>query len=82
VNPLEHHDPDRIADENIEALAKDAEYEFGVSVQDSTREKGRRLLWGMTGGQRFVLALMLFLNVAVLGLFFLLASGRLDVPIP
>jgi hypothetical protein len=36
----------------------------------------------MTGGQRFVLALMLFLNVAVLGLFFLLASGRLDVPIP
>ena len=82
MNPLENHDSDRIADENIEALANEAEYEFGASVQDSTRESGRRLLWGMTGGQRFVLALMLFLNVAVLGLFFLLASGRLDVPIP
>ena len=82
VNLLEYHDPDRIADENIEALAKEAEYEFGVSAQGSSRESGHRLLWGMTGGQRFVLALMLFLNVAVLGLFFLLASGRLDVPLP
>ena len=71
-----------MADRNLEALAKEADYDFGIPVQGNTRDSGRRRLWGMTGGQRFVLALMLFLNVAVLGLFFLLASGRLDVPIP
>ena len=82
VNPLDHNEPDRMADRNLEALAKEADYGFGIPVQGNTRDSGRRRLWGMTGGQRFVLALMLFLNVAVLGLFFLLASGRLDVPIP
>ena len=82
VNPLEHNEPDRIADRNMAALSKEADYDFGMAAQGSTRDRGRRQLWGMTGGQRFVLALMLFLNVSVLGLFFLLASGRIDVPIP
>ena len=71
-----------MADRNLEALAKEADYDFGVSAPDSTRDSGRKRMWGMTSGQRLILALMLFLNVAVLGLFFLLASGRIDVPIP
>ncbi|MDP6793338.1 MAG: hypothetical protein QF660_04725 [Anaerolineales bacterium] len=82
MNRLDQNETDRIADRNLEALAKEADYDFGMPVQGSTRASGRSRLWGMTGGQRFVLALMLFLNVAVLGLFFLLASGRLDVPLP
>jgi len=82
VNLLEHNEPDRMADRNLEALAKDADYDFGKPVQGAASDTGRRRMWGMTEGQRFILVLMLFLNVAVLGLFFLLASGRLDVPIP
>ena len=82
VNPLEHNEPDRIADRNLAALSKEADYDFGIPTQVVTGDYGDRRLLGMTGGQRFVLALMLFLNVAVLGLFFLLASGRLDVPLP
>ena len=82
MNRLDQNETDRIADRNLEALAKEADYDFGMEAQGSTRDRGRRQLWGMTGGQRFVLALMLFLNVSVLGLFFLLASGRIDVPIP
>ena len=82
VNLLEHNEANRMADRNLEALAKETDYDFGIPAQGDTRDSGRRRLWGMTGGQRLILALMLFLNVAVLGLFFLLASGRLDVPIP
>ncbi len=82
VNQLEHNEPDRIAELNLEALTKEADYDFGMSAPGAIRDTGHRRLWGMTGVQRFVLALMLFLNVAVLGLFFLLASGRIDVPIP
>ena len=36
----------------------------------------------MSGGQRFFLALMLFLNILILGLLALLATGRLDIPLP
>ena len=36
----------------------------------------------MSGGQRFFLALMLFVNILVLGLLALLATGRLEVPLP
>ncbi len=35
---------------------------------------------GLTAGQRFVLAVMLFLNVAVLGCFLLLATGAIVPP--
>ncbi|GBL18947.1 hypothetical protein EMGBS3_06530 [Anaerolineaceae bacterium] len=36
----------------------------------------------MSSGQRFFLALMLFLNILVLGLLALLATGRLEIPLP
>jgi hypothetical protein len=36
----------------------------------------------MSGGQRFFLALMLFLNILILGLLALLATGRLEIPLP
>ena len=36
----------------------------------------------MRGGRRFFLALMLFLNILVLGLLALLATGRLEIPLP
>jgi hypothetical protein len=71
-----------MADRNLEALAKDADYDFDAPTQGAGGDSARRRVWGMTSGQRLVLAVMLFLNVAVLGLFFLLASGRLDVPVP
>lgn len=77
----EQEETDRMADRNLEALAKEADYDFGIPTQAMTGNLSERRPLGMTSGQRFVLALMLFLNVAVLGLFFLLASGRIDVPI-
>lgn len=79
---MDYNEPDRLADQNLEALSKDVEYDFGIPASGVRGAGERRRLWGMTGAQRFVLSLMLFLNVAVLGLFFLLASGRIDVPIP
>ena len=36
----------------------------------------------MSGGRRFFLALMLLLNILVLGLLALLATGRLEIPLP
>lgn len=36
----------------------------------------------MSSSQRFFLALMLFLNILVLGLLALLATGRLEIPLP
>lgn len=39
-----------------------------------------RRLFGTTATQRFVLALMLFLNVAVLGCLCLLATGAFSLP--
>ncbi len=77
----ERTETDLMADQNLEALAKEADYDFGIPAETTTGNLSERRMLGMTGGQRFVLALMLFLNVAVLGLFFLLASGRVDVPI-
>ena len=77
----ERTETDLMADQNLEALAKEADYDFGIPAETTTGNLSEIRMLGMTGGQRFVLALMLFLNVAVLGLFFLLASGRVDVPI-
>ncbi len=79
---LEQNDLDAMADENLASIKKEVEYGIGTPDSDDIIESTTRRFWGMTPGQRFLLALMVFLNVAVLGLFFLLASGRLDVPIP
>jgi len=43
------------------------------------RPKGKPFL-GLTPPQRFLLALMLFLNVAVLGCFALVAFGKIALP--
>tara|TARA_B100000745_G_C19865359_1_gene288195 strand:- start:34 stop:282 length:249 start_codon:yes stop_codon:yes gene_type:complete len=82
VISLEQNDLDAMADENLASIKKEVEYGIGTPDSDDIIESTTRRFWGMTPGQRFLLALMVFLNVAVLGLFFLLASGRLDVPIP
>ena len=79
---LEQNDLDAMADENLASIKKEVEYGIGTPDPDDIIESTTRRFWGMTPGQRFLLALMVFLNVAVLGLFFLLAIGRLDVPIP
>ncbi|MBI5291464.1 MAG: hypothetical protein HY872_06270 [Chloroflexi bacterium] len=44
------------------------------------RGNGEIPVLGMTAGQRFVLSLMLFLNVTVLGFFLLLVSGAVVLP--
>ena len=82
VISLEQNDLDAMADENLASIKKEVEYGIGTPDPDDIIESTTRRFWGMTPGQRFLLALMVFLNVAVLGLFFLLASGRIDVPIP
>jgi len=79
---LEQNDLNIMAEENLASIKKEVEYGMGTPDPDDFIESTTRRFWGMTSGQRFLLALMVFLNVAVLGLFFLLASGRLDVPIP
>ncbi len=79
---LEENDLNKMADENLASIKKEVEYGLGTPDPDDIVQTASRRFWGMTSGQRFLLALMVFLNVAVLGLFFLLASGRLDVPIP
>lgn len=57
-----------------EDVSPDIEDDFGDAAR---RPRGReRPLLGLTAMQRFVLALMLFLNVFVLGCFCLLATGR------
>jgi hypothetical protein len=82
VIAVEQNDLNKMADENLTALKKEIEYGTGTPDPEDIIKSTTRRFWGMTSGQRFLLALMVFLNVAVLGLFFLLASGRLDVPIP
>tara|TARA_Y100000590_G_scaffold142917_1_gene164025 strand:+ start:5624 stop:5872 length:249 start_codon:yes stop_codon:yes gene_type:complete len=82
VVALEKNDLNKMADENLASIKKEVEYGLGTPDPDDIVQTASRRFWGMTSGQRFLLALMVFLNVAVLGLFFLLASGRLDVPIP
>ena len=79
---LEQNDLNKMADENLASITKEVEYGVGTPDPDDIVQTASRRFWGMTSGQRFLLSLMVFLNVAVLGLFFLLASGRLDVPIP
>ncbi|MBH27652.1 MAG: hypothetical protein CL789_00235 [Chloroflexi bacterium] len=79
---MEENDLNKMADENLASIKKEVEYGLGTPDPDDIVQTASRRFWGMTSGQRFLLALMVFLNVAVLGLFFLLASGRLDVPIP
>ena len=79
---LVQNELNKMADENLASLKKEVEYGTGTPDPDDIVQSTTRRFWGMTSGQRFLLALMVFLNVAVLGLFFLLASGRLDVPIP
>ena len=79
---LEQNDLNKMADDNLASIKKEIEYGAGPPDSDDIVQTASRRFWGMTSGQRFLLSLMVFLNVAVLGLFFLLASGRLDVPIP
>lgn len=50
-----------------------------VRARASTGE-GEMTLLGMTAAQRLIIAIMLFLNVAVLGCFLLLATGSVVLP--
>tara|TARA_Y100001970_G_scaffold190484_1_gene231637 strand:+ start:274 stop:516 length:243 start_codon:yes stop_codon:yes gene_type:complete len=79
---LNKDDLELMAEENLASISKEIEY--GVGTPDEHNETGppSARVWGMTAGQRFLIALMVFLNITVLGLFFLLASGRIDIPIP
>ena len=47
----------------------------------ASRPRSMRLLLGLTPTQRFVLALMLFLNVTVLGCLALIAFEKITLPI-
>ena len=64
-------------DENEDALASIDE---DIDDIDDDRPGREMPIFGLTALQRFVLTLMLFLNVFVLGCFCLLATGRI-VPV-
>lgn len=56
-------------------------FDDGFNDFDDDDRPGREMpIFGLTALQRFVLTLMLFLNVFVLGCFCLLATGRI-VPV-
>jgi hypothetical protein len=82
VTILSKDDLEIMAEENLASISKEIEYgAVAPDIYSYDDSKGRRV-WGMTAGQRFLITLMVFLNITVLGLFFLLASGRIDVPMP
>jgi len=64
-------------DDNEEALAS---FDEGFDDFDDERPSREMPIFGLTALQRFVLTLMLFLNVFVLGCFCLLATQRI-VPV-
>ena len=79
---MDTDDLEIMAEENLASISKEIEYGAGTPDTYNYGDTTDKRVWGMTAGQRFLIALMVFLNITVLGLFFLLASGRIDVPIP
>lgn len=59
------------------AMAEEREQELEAKAAVPLR---KRLSGGMTPPQRFILALMLFLNVLVLGFLFLLVTRVVELP--
>lgn len=51
-----------------------------IQARQRTRPEGEMRILGMTASQRLVLSIMLFLDVAVLGCFLLLATGAVVPP--
>lgn len=51
-----------------------------MAEAEAAEAGGDRLILGLNAMQRFVLALMLFLNVAVLGCLFLMVTGAFSLP--
>jgi hypothetical protein len=58
----------------------DEEPEIENYAHEATAERTSEFL-GMTAPQRFVIALMLFFMVLILGCFFLVLSGKIVLPI-
>jgi hypothetical protein len=63
---------DNLRQQSIDAAAE-------ADASGATTSSGRPFL-GLTPAQRFVLALMLFLNVTVLGCFALVAFDKIALP--
>jgi len=61
------------------AFIEDEELQEPEELNLDTLRRKRPFL-GLTPVQRFVLALMLFLNVCLLGFFCLMATGRIVLP--
>lgn len=65
----------------LDELRKDDDsfdFEEDVSLEsDEPEDRHERLFLGMTAVERMFIAIFLFLNVVVLGLAFLLATGRI-----
>jgi hypothetical protein len=67
--------------EQAEIAAKETAAPGEKTVAKSrTRAAGKGLFLGLTPAQRLLLALMLFLNVTVLGCFALLVFGKIALP--
>jgi hypothetical protein len=66
----------------IEDLRKQAgeSQELEESDKGHSRSSGRRFL-GMTPMQRFVIALMLLMTICLIGMFILMVTGKINLPV-
>ena len=62
-------------DEDDDSL--DFEGDIGLEIVDDKEEQVQKLFLGMTAVERMFISIFLFMNVAILGLAFLLATHRI-----
>jgi len=55
----------------------DFDFEADNVIREDSEERTQRLFLGMTAVERMFISIFLFMNVTVLGLAFLLATGRI-----
>lgn len=55
----------------------DFDFEADNVIREDGEERAQRLFLGMTAVERMFISIFLFMNVTVLGLAFLLATGRI-----
>ena len=55
----------------------DFEGDIGLEIVDDQEQKVQKLFLGMTAVERMFISIFLFMNVAILGLAFLLATNRI-----
>ena len=55
----------------------DFDNDIGLEIREDSEQKVQKLFLGMTAVERMFISIFLFMNVAILGLAFLLATHRI-----